>query len=254
MESAFRKDLEMASLRMVARRAEAVRSVSRQIGLRLVPADEGARLMAIKAAAVAPTRCGPEIMPAPARGPMVAFAPVEMRRTDDGYEPQHVGFRGRDAARAADAFDVMTDQARRRGGEVPFTRAQIDTGRYYAALDEAHSSHGLKGVSVETMMVGRGGGAGGGAMEAALHQRATLDRMRAAIGDGWALEVTRKSKRSRVPLTVRELVDLVCLHGLTISEVLRQRGWAVYAETVIWARSVLAAALSRMSDVRQDGG
>lgn len=242
------RNVDAAVLRIMARRQQAVVSICRQLGL---PSErtEAERILSIKAAALPPERCGPEIPAAPARGPMVAFAPMGMRRSEDGYTLAHAGFRGRDAARAADAFDLMARQAQRRGGALPFTPAQIHAGRVYAALVERHSSVGLKGVSVETMMSGRGGGGGEGFMDAVLAEGEAIERMRAAIGEGWALEITRKSRRKRLPLRLRELVDRVCLEGLTISDVLEGCGWGVYGETVIWARKALADALDRMAGV-----
>lgn len=241
--------IEAAVMRLMARRLEAVRSIGRALGLAPPELSESDRIAGLKARAVPPERCGPAIAAAPARGPMCAFAPMEMRRGADGYVLAHAGYRGRDAARAADAFDRMGQQAGRRGGAVPFTKAQIGAGRTYAALVERHSAVGVKGISVETMLAGRGGGGGEGFMDAVLAEGQMIGGLQSAIGEGWALEITRASRRKRVPLTVRELVDRVCLKDQTISEVLAACGWGVYGETVIWARDALTSALDRMADV-----
>lgn len=233
-------------LRVVAQWGKALRSVARARALPPPLMSEADRLAALKARAVAPERCGPEIPVAPARGPMVAFAPLEMRRVEDGYDLVHAGFRGRDAARAMDVWDVMARQARRAGGDEPFTRVQVAAGRAYAALVERHAARGLRGVSVETMAVGRGGQGGGGYSEAVLAEGLWLDAMVAAIGDGVALEVRRVSRRARGVLTVRALVDGLCLEGLTLTNLLQRAEWDTNGPTIETARGKVAEALDRM--------
>lgn len=240
------RDVEAAVMRLIARRNEAIRSIARQMGLKLQAEDEKDRLVAIKAAAQAPERCGPEIPVAPARGPMVAFAPKAMRPTAEGYELQHVGFQGRDAARAADVFDTMALQARRRGGHDPFTARQVDAGRYYAALVERHSSVGLKCVSVEAQDRGKGAGSGS-YMDAVVAEGEVIRRLETAIGTGFALEVQRARDGKRRSITLRHLVDMVCLEGRTVTDALKVNGWSVKGDTVTEAREALAAALERMS-------
>lgn len=234
-------------LRMVARWGDAARSVARARGLPPPLLTEAERVVAIKARAVAPERCGPEIPVAPARGPMVAFAPMEMRRTEDGYDLVHAGHRGRDAARAMDVWDQMARQARRAGGTDPFDQAQVATGRAYAALVERHAARGLRGVSVETMAVGRGGAAGGGYADAVLAEGRRLDALVQAIGGGVALEVRRVTRRARGVVTVRQLVDGLCVEGLTLANLLRRSGWDTNGATIETAREAVAAALDRMS-------
>lgn len=241
------REIEATVLRMVARRTEVVRAITSAMGLKDPTMGEGDRLATLKARAVAPEACGPDMPVAPARGRMVRVAPVSMQLTAEGWAPQHGGHRGRDAARAADVFDEMARQARRAGGEDPFTPRQKAAGRIYAALVERHSAVGLKGRSIETMLTGRGGGGGDGVMDIILDEGAAIAAMRAAVGDGWALVVVRKSKRKRTPLSVAELVDRVCLRGETISDVLLACGWVKYGESVLWARTALADALDRMA-------
>lgn len=241
------RQINATVLRMVARRTDAVRAVARQFGLPDPTMGEEDRLAVLKAKAVAPESCGPDVPVAPARGRVVPVAPVVMRLTNDGWQPEHGGWRGRDASRAADVFDEMARQARRAGGEDPFTARQVAAGRLYAAMVERHSAVGLKGRSIETMLSGRSGRGGDGIMDAILDEGERIASMRAAIGDGWALAVVRQSKRQRTPLTVRELVDRVCLRGQTISEVLEACGWSVYGEAREWARTALADALERIS-------
>lgn len=235
-------------MRMVARETEALRSIARAMELDPPVLSEADRLAALSARAVPPERCGPEIPVAPARGPMVAFAPMEMQMGEAGPALVHVGFRGRDAARAMDVWDEMARQARRAGGDEPFTRAQVAVGRAYSTLVERHAARGLRGVSVETMMVGRGGKGGDGFADAVVTEGRRIEALQRAIGDGVALEVRRVSRRARGVVTVRALVDGLCLEGLTISTLLRRSGWSERdMPTVDRARAAVSAALDRMS-------
>ncbi|MEM9524479.1 MAG: hypothetical protein AAF982_10925, partial [Pseudomonadota bacterium] len=59
-----------------------------------------------------PAGCGPEIVPAPARGPVETFTPVVMiPEGERGWRSVELGYRDRAAARAQDAFDRMMHQA-----------------------------------------------------------------------------------------------------------------------------------------------
>lgn len=245
--------LDALVLRGVAARLSARSAIAKMMDRRPPPRTEAERIDAIKARSLAPRSCGPDMPVAPARGRMNALPPMAMVKTASGYDHQHVGFRGRDAAKARDVFDEMADQARRAGGHDPFTHRQKDAGRHYAALVERHSSVGLKGRSIEIQR----GGSGSGRMDVMdliLDEGRVIERMRASVGDGWALEVTRQTKRRRTPLTFAELVDRVCLRGESLSEVLRACGWAVYGETVERLREGLASALDRMASASSQGG
>jgi hypothetical protein len=234
-------------LRMVARKMDAWRSIARAMDLPPPLLTEADRMAHLKARAVAPESCGPDMPVAPAKGKMLAVKPMAMQMGEDGPALVHTGWRGRDAARAMDVFDEMASQALRAGGGEPFTRAQVAAGRAYGALVERHSARGLRGISVETMMAGRGGQGGGGYLEALLKERARLDALQAVIGAGVALEVRRVSRRARGVVTVRALVDGLCLEGLTLAALLRRSGWcATDAATVQAARDAVAGALDRM--------
>lgn len=245
MEMAWHNELEDTVERLVRLRRAALRSLSKAMGLGLPPEGEAQRLAAVKAAAVAPGSCGPEIPLAPARGRLVAVEPFEMVRTDDGYEAQHVGFAGRDAARATDVWDRMADQARRAGGADPFTPAQVATARTYAAFVERHSAVGLKGRSIETAGRGRSG-ASDGVMDLIIDEGRRIVAMERAVGDGLALEVRRQGRPGRVGIATLALVRAVCLEGLTVSEVLVRHGWSAYGDVRAQAQRALGAALDRM--------
>ena len=231
----------------LARHAGALRTVAAIMRVNLPGGTQQARVAALRARAVPPASCGGDMPTAPARGPLVAVPPLEVRLSDNGYDTAHVGFQGRDAARASDAFDRMADQARRAGGVDPFLAFHKLTARTYAALVERHSCVGLKGRSIETMLAGRSGGGGDGVMDLIIDEGRKIDAMRLAVGDGWALEVRRQGKRRRVPLSVLDLVDQVCLQNRTIGEVLRACGWSEKGETRAWAQASLSETLERMS-------
>lgn len=253
--------------------------------------DEAARIAAIKARAQPPASVGPDIIAAPARGPMQVFVPREMVVTDAGnLVSRRAGYKGRDGARVADAFDLMTMNAlkahpkviaaaerehrahceglRKKGVAArpfsapafvpPFTHGQVAAARDYAALTERCNASGMSCASLEA--VGRG--SGGGDREAAIFRDfARLRSLHRRIGDGLAKEVRRHrpsitgGKRSAI--RVRTLVDMVCLGNLTLDEVFQRHGWtqkngAMRADL----RSALCKALDRMQgyDLDPDTG
>ncbi len=226
-----------------------------------------------------PAACGPEIIAAPARGPMQVFVPREMVVTDAGnLVSRRAGYLGRDGARVADAFDLMTmnaikaqpkvvaaarrDYDRRRGAMPrhsvpefvepafvpPFTHGQVAAARDYAALTERCEASGVSCASLEA--VGRG--SGGGDREAAIFRDfARLRSLHRRIGDGLAKEVRRHRPSAtggkRSAIRVRTLVDMVCLGNMTLDEVLRNHGWASKNDAVRSdLRAALCAALDRM--------
>ncbi|WP_158515966.1 hypothetical protein [Pararhodobacter sp. CCB-MM2] len=242
------RDIDAAVIRLAGLRAGAQKVLAREFGVILTPDKEKDRLRLMRDLSRAPASCGPEILPAPARGRVEAWAPREVRETAGGSEPQHAGFEGRNAARARDVFDVMAEQAARRGGTAPFTPGQADAGRRYSVLVERHSFVGLKCVSVEAQARGSSGSGGGSYMDAVLHEGEVIRRLQAAIGEGWALEVTRNRGGNRRGITVRRLVDLVCLEGQSVSDVLKSHGWAVYGDVRTKAYKALSEALAKMAD------
>ena len=167
----------------------------------------------------APDSCGPEIIPAPARGPLRAWMPTELRplaSVDDpqpglrterligDYQSEPMGYRGRDAARRVDVFDLMEDQARAAWSKAgrkeafvaPFTPGQVMTARYYRDLTERHSAGGMRCASLET--TGRGGAGGSGEfIDAFVHEGRILAAMHRRIGAMPAMTVrrVRPSKR-----------------------------------------------------------
>ncbi|MCU0909808.1 MAG: hypothetical protein MUE98_00245 [Rhodobacteraceae bacterium] len=223
---------------------------------------ERAAVAELKAAAAIPARCGPAIVPAPARGAFAVFSPREMV-PGSAERSRHAGFDGRDAVRQADAFDRMEARVRARWSSLPerfrppfvppFTPGQVAVGRRYLALVERCEAGGIKCASLEA---GRSGGTGGGFSEAIAADRAELNRMRARIGDRAAMTVRRvrpsdRGVEQRGIISDLALVNHVCLEGRTIKEVLVRykwvgpKGWPK-ADHVKLLRQALCLALDRM--------
>lgn len=246
-----------------------------------LPDDWRLPVAAILRRAEPPSSCGSEIPVAPARGPMQAFVPREMVVTDAGnLVSRRSGYLGRDGARVADAFDLMTVNALKAHPKViaaarrdydrravypmpkgrsrrafvapgfapPFTHGQVAAARDYAALTERCEASGVSCASLEA--VGRG--SGGGDREAAIFRDfARLRSLHRRIGDGLAKEVRRHRPSAtggkRSAIRVRTLVDMVCLGNMTLDEVLRRHGWTSKNESVrADLRTALCAALDRM--------
>ncbi|MEX5516293.1 hypothetical protein [Pseudophaeobacter sp. 1A09344] len=211
---------------------------------------EAERIAAIKARGAVPRQCGDAIPEAPARGAFQVFEPMRLCPVGaDDYEAQPVGYRGRSALRNADVFDVMAAAAARKKKPAPFTLGQIAMGRHYRDLVERHATAGVRCSSVEALRTG-GNGQGGEFIDAVLRDRDKIDLLRRRIGTGSAIEVrrVRPSKRgSRVSITNRRLVDMVCIEDRSLREVLEAHGWSVYGETVKAVRAALAGVLDRMA-------
>ena len=92
-------------------------------------------------------------------------------------------------------------------------------------------------------------GGSGSFIDAVLRDREEIERIRRRIGTGTAMAVRkiRPSKRgSRVNITDRRLVDMVCLEDKPISAVLRAHGWSVRGQTSGAVRQALVEVLERM--------
>lgn len=210
---------------------------------------ERRRIEAIKAAAQPPAECGPDIIAAPARGPSVAFQPVELRpKGADEWQAVSVGYGGRSAVRAADVFDRMIASAERGGRSWPLTPGQIAIGRRYRDLVEWRAAGAIKCSAIDGRQAGSGER---DFMDAYLSVGRELDGMRRRIGGGVAMQVRRvrpsaRGDGQRGPIFDRALVDMVCLQQLLLSEVLRRHGWSTYRDHRITLREALSGALDRM--------
>ena len=210
---------------------------------------EADRIEAVKAQGYVPEICGDAIPEGPARGAIRVFQPMSLFPDGkDDWVARPSGYRGRSAMQRADVFDVMTAKAVSNGKPAPFTREQVAAGRYYRDLVECHACAGVRCSSVEAIRSGGGGGSGS-FIDAVLRDREEIERIRRRIGAGTAMVVRkiRPSKRgSRVNITDRQLVDMVCLEGKPISAVLRAHGWSVRGQTSGALRQALAEVLGRM--------
>lgn len=157
-----------------------------------------------------------------------------------GYEPEGLGDRI-----GGDAFTRMAAACGSRGGRAPYDERMRATGRAFAILTEAASSSAGRcqlsaGSASKSTLLGDGG--------RGRHTDVTrlLQVMHGAIGRGVAKPVIR-SRLGRSPITVLELVTMVCVGGMTVSEVLRAKGWTDGGNNVGPLQDVLAQALGRMS-------
>jgi hypothetical protein len=215
---------------------------------------EVARCEAVKSLGAVPDGCGFDgaIPHAPARGPVEVFSPREVMRTEAGnFRIVRTGYMGATALRRADAFDVMEAQAarqakaRNKDHQPRFTTAQVEAGRTYGHLAERHDAIGARCSSME----GQSRGAGGGSyIDAVVAEGRRLERMRAAIGQAWAMEPKRTAPHAdrRRAISVRTIVDMVCIEGRTLSDVLDRFGWSRKTTHVAEVRAHLCAALDRI--------
>lgn len=227
-------------------------------------ATRDASLAAILTAATPPESMGAAPV-APARGAMglvdeACILPGSDVGAAPGYLPR-LRTTGR-FWREVDPLSVMCRQAAMRHAETgsdapfvaPFSPGQIAIGRHYRALTERYEAGGVKLSSLEA---GRDSGSrGGDFMDAHLILGRELTGMHRAIGDGSALAVRRirpSARGSRVSIPDRRIVDMVCLGGLTLSDVLAAHGWASKGETRRALREALCAALDRMRGHREKG-
>ena len=210
---------------------------------------EADRIEAVKARGYVPEVCGDAIPEAPARGAIRVFQPMSLfPEGENDWVARPSGYRGRSAMQRADVFDVMAAKAASNGKPAPFTREQVAAGRYYRDLVERHACAGVRCSSVEALRSGGGGGSGS-FIDAVLRDREEIERIRRRIGTGTAMAVRkiRPSKRgSRVNITDRRLVDMVCLEDKPISAVLRAHGWSVRGQTSGAVRQALVEVLERM--------
>jgi hypothetical protein len=210
------------------------------------------RLAVVKAVAAPPEVCGDQMPVAPGRGPLIAFEAKRMevttagnlREVSDGW-----------AARVGDVFDLMESRrpkAQRRAGPL-FHPSLVEVARDYRALVEKLAASGMRGMSLETMRSGAGGGTDG-FLAAVMDDAARLRAMRRRIGAGVAIEVRRvrpsaRGGDSRRGIRDRYLVDEVCLRQRSIVQVLAACGWSHSPSNCKALALALAAALERMGRI-----
>lgn len=204
------------------------------------------------------------ILTAPARGPVDRFVDAHTVPVGtDKFERVEERYGKGAPVRCRDIFDEMNEQAmRRRKGRLIFTAAQADAGRRYRDLVERCATAGLK---ISSTFSDHAGGSGKvdfiDAYMADLQRLAWFHR---AIGDATAKDVRRKQparagkvvisdidliETGRRIITVRQLVDDVCLRERSLSEVLSAHGWAWGENNAKHLRSALCQALDRMRNL-----
>lgn len=210
--------------------------------------QEADRVRKLLEASAVPFSCGPEYVVAPARGAFRLYRPTEMV-PGSTERVRRTGWKGRDAIRACDAFDVMQAQAARRKQPHPLTPGQVEIGRDYGALVERLAAAGVRCSSVEAMSNARAGG--GNWIEALMRDGRRLDAFRRRIGSGAALTVRRvrpseRGTRGARLITDKALVDAVCVYQMQLDDLLRSKGWSVKGDHRCVLRDALRAALDRM--------
>lgn len=201
-----------------------------------------------------------------------AQPPVEMREAPvapargamglvPDYEVLPGGTRKRVGAhwRAVGPLASMVEQARQRHDakgrdpdefEAPFTPGQIAVSEDYRGFVERYDAGLCKASSLQG---GRAGGGGSGlAIDTYIQEARWLEELRRRIGDGVTMQVRRHLDRdnARRAIPVRVLVDMVLVHGKTLTDVLAAHGWQAKGETRKILRLELCAALDRMQGYR----
>lgn len=216
---------------------------------------EAERIAKIREASARPFGCGPEIVDvAPARGPVQRFQPREAVITAKGQvRVMRSGYKGHDALRRADAFDVMMTQSRRRKPDGPalFTAGQISAGRDYAALYERCAAAGVRCSSVEAQ---GGGSCGQGSfIDAVIRDSRRLTALQMAIGTEVVLSprnAQAHSDRGRRLVRIQDVVFGVCVTGQTVRQLLQSNGWSGSTALAKKTMAALCAALDRMQGFR----
>lgn len=221
----------------------------RKAGMARIAASDAA-VLAVKRAAAVPAGASAEIPVAPAR--RVVLAPQdETVMTANGPRPRRVTRDGFHPVTTMDAFDRMALQARRRGGDAGLTVAQVATGRDYAALSERCACEGVRGTLSSVLPSGGRGGASRDWMDGVIARSRRLAQLRAAIPRADVLSLATDGAgcaHGGRRLRVVDVVDGVCLHGRTLSEVLDAFGWPRATRYRVRLREALAAALDAMAE------
>lgn len=214
---------------------------------------EAGRLASIRKAAAIPAEAGDAIAPAPARGGFVLLDPSRLD-AEPAYARTAAGYARVRPIRAADVFDLMGAQARRRKVGHPLAPSQIEVARRYRGLVEVLSADGCKLSSLERS---HSGGEAGHWMDRRLMISAEVEGLQRRIGNGVAMAVRRvrpsqRGAAQRGPILDRVLVDMVCLKDCPLDDVLRSHGWQVNGRHRECVLQALSGALWRMVGYRDE--
>lgn len=219
---------------------------------------ERRRVARLAAAAIPPDECGPDIVPAPARGHCVLVPHIAMvpngtdAHGEQSWTPAPTGYGHRSSVRQMDVFDRMALAATRARRPAPLTPGQIAVARRYRDLVERHDAGGIRCSDLDRAT---GPGAGSDFMDAYLAAVREIESIRRRIGGGASLAIRRirpstRGGPARRAILDRALVDMVCLGDRTLSEVLRAHGWAKSTTNLDAVRGALSGALDRMIGYR----
>ena len=209
-----------------------------------------------------PPECSSEIIAAPARGPLLPYREGYWHEKDGQSEWRHMPYRSGCPGQIRDIFDTMAEQAMRRGGSSPFTAGQVGAARDYRALHERVQTAGVKCSKVFDVQMGGQGDFD--FMTAYMRDTERLARLQDAIGSVIAksMKRVRPDTAQRVVIsddtflpadksiiTVRALVDGVCVKERSLSDILKRYGWSVTGKNRKVLQVALCAALDRMQKI-----
>lgn len=131
----------------------------------------------------------------------------------------------------------------------PYSPAQVAMAEIYAALVEWRDGSAMKCASLEPE---REGGGSGHFIDSFMDRGRQLALFQARIGNGVAMDVRRHMDRgnARSRITVRAAVDMVCLGGVDLTEVLRRFGWEPDGKNRKVLRTAICGALDKMQGYR----
>lgn len=183
---------------------------------------------------------------APARGPQQLVPNFTIvgggRRRIDGAH-----WRGLSPLAAAVAQAKRKHEARAsdRPFVPPYGPGQIAMAEFYAALVEWREGSALRCSSFEA---GREGGGSGQFIDTFIQRGLDLAELHKRIGPDVAMAPRRHMDRgnTRRTITVRAAVDMVCIGGQGLAEVLRRFGWEGDGKNCKALRLTLCSALDRM--------
>lgn len=213
---------------------------------------EAQRIAEVTDLGAVPGACGGEIEPAPGRGPVATFLPLQLLpQGADGWTMAPNGHKGRLGLRRADAFDIAADQVRRRdkAAAPPFTPSEIAMGRTYRDLVERYAAGAIKCSDVEGQV---SSGTGRDFMDTYIAIGEEIAALRRWIGEGAALELRRmRPSKSGGParrmILKRTLVDDFCLRDQPITAIMKAHGWSNDKGTRARVTLALRASLGDMA-------
>lgn len=183
---------------------------------------------------------------APARGPQQLVPNFTVtgggiRRTEGAH------WRGLSPLAAAVAQARLRHEARDTDRDFvpPYGPGHIAMAEFYAALVEWRDGSAMRCSSFEA---GREGGGLGHFIDTFIQRGLDLAQLHQRIGMGVAMAPRRNMDRgnARRTITVRAVVDMVCIGGQGLAEVLRRFGWEGDGKNCKALRLELCAALDRM--------